>query len=342
MDGDASGKRKDRSGSATSRGVSTNDRSATDIRRQLDPSRSGPQSGSSAERRTYSRSSRSSASQASSSRRPSGSSNGSSSLGSKGKGEGNGKESMTRQDSLSQGALGTAGDLESGPSRYGDEFPWPGSSENAAYSTVDYTNSSWEFSRPGPPAPLTPPTLSDPIFPFESRRPSYAVSIPPELDGGFMHEANADYMAGSSSADIPSSSPPSMTDYPRRRSYTRSVPIGIPTPTTSASSSGETITSPYTFAPSSFPPSGPIFPPPPPGSDLPYDYQFVGGPGGPGVFYSEEVVDLHGEILSAVDDAGHSWTRHTRVYGGGACLACIGAGGEGGFYGDKVPLEDRR
>jgi hypothetical protein len=71
----------------------------------------------------------------------------------------------------------------------------------------------------------------------------------------------------------------------------------------------------------------------------------VGGPGGPGVLLSQEEIDLHGEIISVVDGAGHGWKRHTRVYGGGVCLACLaadGEGGDGGFYGDKVPLEDRR
>jgi hypothetical protein len=51
---------------------------------------------------------------------------------------------------------------------------------------------------------------------------------------------------------------------------------------------------------------------------------------------------VQGEIISVVDDAGHGWKRHTRVYGGGVCLACLASGGQGGFYGDRVPLEDRR
>jgi hypothetical protein len=52
---------------------------------------------------------------------------------------------------------------------------------------------------------------------------------------------------------------------------------------------------------------------------------------------------LQGEIISVMDDAGHGWKRHTRVYGGGVCLACVAAGDrEGGFYGDTVPLSERR
>lgn len=64
------------------------------------------------------------------------------------------------------------------------------------------------------------------------------------------------------------------------------------------------------------------------------------------MFLSQQEIDLQGEIISVMDDAGHGWKRHTRVYGGGVCLACVAAAGrdgvQGGFYGDKVPLEDRR
>lgn len=212
-----------------------------------------------------------------------------------------------------------------------------------------------QFSRPPPPPPLTPPTISGAFFPFENRRPSYAASIPPALDMSFIHQPNPEYGASSSSTDVLSSSPQSATAFPRRRSYTKSVPIGIPVPTTtaSASSSSETMTSgstTNTFSPSSYPPTSPLLPPPPPGHfeppSAPPEYEFVGGPGGPGVFLSQQEIDLQGEIISVMDDAGHGWKRHTRVYGGGVCLACVAAagrdGGQGGFYGDKVPLEDRR
>jgi hypothetical protein len=105
-----------------------------------------------------------------------------------------------------------------------------------------------------------------------------------------------------------------------------------------------------TFSPSSYPPTSPLLPPPPPGQyelppSAPPSYEFVGGPGGPGVFLSQQEIDLQGEIISVMDDAGHGWKRHTRVYGGGVCLACVAASGrdeQGGFYGDTVPLEDRR
>ncbi|KAL2152751.1 hypothetical protein VTH82DRAFT_5936 [Thermothelomyces myriococcoides] len=205
------------------------------------------------------------------------------------------------------------------------------------------------FSRPPPPLPLTPPTLHESHFPFEDREPSYASSVPPTPGRSFVRRPDPDPVAAPGSTNVFSSSPQSSTTLPQRRSYTKSVPIGMPasTATASASSSAKAATTSgesVPFSPSSYPPRSPILPPPPPSA--PPEYVFVGGPGGPGVVLSQQEISLQGEILSVVDSAGHGWKRHTRVYGGGVCLACIAAaardGGQGGFYGDKVPLEDRR
>lgn len=199
------------------------------------------------------------------------------------------------------------------------------------------------FSRPPPPPPLTPPTLSSAVFTFEDRRPSYAVSIPPQLDASFFRQPNPDYMASSTSSEFDhGASPQSATATPRRRSYTKSVPIGIPVPSGFSSSpthqsreigwGGSSVDS---FSPSSYPPSSPHLPPPPPvfHDEVIYDYDG----------HQQDEIDLQGEIISVLDDAGHGWKRHTRVYGGGVCLACVASGDrEGGFYGDKVPLEERR
>ncbi|KAL1844201.1 hypothetical protein VTJ49DRAFT_3857 [Mycothermus thermophilus] len=225
------------------------------------------------------------------------------------------------------------------------------------------------FQRPPPPLPMTPPALSNTIFPFENRRPSSVVSIPPALDMGFIRQPNQDYGAGySTSADAANSNPPSATPLPHRRSSTRSIPIGMPMPTVttieptaSAAASSPTrpipipgsSTSgfdPVTSLPSSYPPTAPFLPPPPPvPPSVPPNYVFVGGPGGPGVMLPQhEMINLEGEIVSVVDGSGNGWTRHTRVYGGGGpCLACAAARARdgdmaGGFYGDTVPLEDRR
>jgi len=181
--------------------------------------------------------------------------------------------------------------------------------------------------RPPPPPPLTPPTLSAAVFPFEDRRASLAHSIPAELETlpgvSFIHQPNPDYMASSSAAE-----PGSAPSTPRRRSYTKTLPIGIPTGSNSQDAFSGTSDAP---SPASFPSQSPLLPPPPPGhhDDMHGGLEIRGE------------IDVHGEIISVVDDGGAGWTRHTRVYGGGVCLACLANGG-GGFYGDKVPPEHRR
>lgn len=51
------------------------------------------------------------------------------------------------------------------------------------------------------------------------------------------------------------------------------------------------------------------------------------------------------EEESSSSGRGGGWRRHTRVYGGGICLACAtvgGRGGVGGYYGARVRPEDKR
>ncbi|KAK0652487.1 hypothetical protein B0T16DRAFT_387742 [Cercophora newfieldiana] len=337
MDGIDEERRKDHSepsASATSRGVSTSNPSAAGPRHQRNPPPSGARPPSPEDARRGNRSPRS-LPQPTPSRHLSGGSDGASDKAFKGKGPMVGHHSWgTRPRSPALGG-GSGSQFADAPSAFGGsaQYDVPGALDSSA---------SKPFARPPLPPPLTPPVLSTAAFPFEERRRSYAVSIPPELDTSFMHQPNPDYAGGSTSTDLYSSSPRSATATPRRRSYTKSIPIGIPATSATASSSSETMTSADTFSPSSYPPTSPLLPPPPPGHEFPYEYEFVGGPGGPGVLESYEEVDLHGEIISVTDDAGHGWKRHTRVYGGGVCLACAAAGEEGGFYGDKVPLADRR
>lgn len=223
----------------------------------------------------------------------------------------------------------------------------PGDSEGARHEHGDPTSASL-FSRPIPPPPLTPPTLVTGMFTFEDRRPSYAVSIPPQLDTSFIHQPNPDYMSTSTSAGFPAEyhitpSPKSATTTPARRPFTKSAPIGIPRlPSGSSSSPSDQspdmawgVSSTDTFSPASYPPSSPQLPPPPPGSYDKVIYDYDG--------HGQGEMDMQGQIISVMDDAGHGWKRHTRVYGGGACLACVAAGDKkGGFYGDKVPLSERR
>lgn len=216
--------------------------------------------------------------------------------------------------------------------------------ERAGYERLTSSSTS-PFSRPVPPPPLTPPAPYAGVFALEDRRPRYAVSIPARLDASFIHQPNPDYMSSSSSISAESHQEPnprSSAATPRRRSYTKSVPIGITMPSGSSSSSSHQshdgawgMSSTDTFSSASYPPSSPQLPPPPPGSYdvVIYDYDDR----------RQEEIDLQGEIISVMDDAGHGWKRHTRVYGGGVCLACVAAGErQGGFYGDKVPLSERR
>lgn len=168
--------------------------------------------------------------------------------------------------------------------------------------------------------PLTPPTLSAKTLALEERRLSAALSTTGDLHSSFFHQPDPDHSAHppfSSSTVLPKTDSPST---PRRRSYTKALPLGPPQPVSFLEEDG-TITP---FSPSSFPSSSPILP------LAPHD-----------AFHATNA-DMEGEMTSAMDDSGADWRRHTRVYGGGVCLACLASGGEGGFYGDRVRPEEKR
>lgn len=159
-----------------------------------------------------------------------------------------------------------------------------------------------------PPAPhLTPPELSPAIFSIEDAL---------HRQDSFIHQPNPDYMASTSPFAQTGSEHPSR---PRRRSYTRTIPIGIPAP---RQASCEADSADLLFSPSSYPPASPLLPPPPPPGACRPD-----GGRGP----TRRGVDVKGEIISALD-------------GGGPCLACAASGGQhgGGFYGATVALEEMR
>lgn len=113
-----------------------------------------------------------------------------------------------------------------------------------------------------------------------------------------------------------------------------------------------TVTTEYDYhdvrpdGPSSFPPTSPLLPPPPPGSDN-YDYALdLLSPVYQDSHMDDDAEDHgnyeithHHEDMSQQDDVP-IWMRHTRSFGGGVCLACLANGG--GFYGENVPLEERR
>lgn len=146
----------------------------------------------------------------------------------------------------------------------------------------------------------------------------------------------------------------------RRGHWTDSILLGSP-----ASTTGLNVVS---ISPSSYPSTSPLLPPPPPITTMttmeyPFDPAAVMFPGG-GAVIDEGITMVpppvhHDEAGSPVGtgprhgaaftsdcynydyntDAG--WKRHTRVYGGGVCLACAEAV-DGGFYGSRVRPEDKR
>ncbi|TRX90321.1 hypothetical protein FHL15_008866 [Xylaria flabelliformis] len=176
--------------------------------------------------------------------------------------------------------------------------------------------------RPPPPMPLTPSAPSTTFFSFQDRRLSVSASTNGDYDPTLTQGGNSDINSAESTTIVPNvraSSPISM-----RRSYTKIFPLDPLQPTSSKETEMEHASS--AFAPSSFPSSSPIL------------------PLAPHAALESKEIDVSGEIVSVMDDSGAGWKRHTRVYGGGVCLACLASGGNhgGGFYGENVPLDQRR
>lgn len=234
--------------------------------------------------------------------------------------------------------------------------PKSGKGPSAADATATDAAAGFPFvahHRP-PPPPLTPPTLSASIFYLEERsRPGYAASIPPNMETdpqvAFMYQPNPDYITDvvltddAAGASGEPSTARSTSGSPQRRSYARMIPI----PRGPAASAIGSPQSANDGLASSFPPTSPQLPPPPPlTSFAPGEVEddqmgkMLVGEGDDGEVARE--IGVRGEIISVLDDAGAGWKRHTRVYGGGVCLACLAAENGGGFYGENVPLEDRR
>lgn len=177
------------------------------------------------------------------------------------------------------------------------------------------------MSRPPPAPPLTPPELSTTVFTYEERSRSQQ---------SFIHQPNPDYTSESPvSPEDHSVSMSPLTS--RRRSYNKTLPIGIPTQPTRSVSEADAVAD-LTTSPSSYPPTSPLLPPPPPGFPAWADGT------------KARNIDVQGEIISLLDGDGAGWSRHTRVYGGGVCLACAAAGTDhgGGFYGSTVRPEEMR
>ncbi|KAG9255675.1 uncharacterized protein F5Z01DRAFT_552096 [Emericellopsis atlantica] len=183
------------------------------------------------------------------------------------------------------------------------------------------------ITRPPPAPPLTPPELSSTVFAFANRPHS------PSHDS-LIHQPNPDYISLSASG---AGSPPDATAasaQPMRLSYSRTIPIGVPITRQSSASESDTY-----FSPSSYPPSSPLLPPAPPTDMAAHLDTDEPSPA------RARDIELRGEIVGVLDGQGVGWTRHTRVYGGGPCMACAAAGrahGDGGFYGPNVMPEEMR
>lgn len=215
---------------------------------------------------------------------------------------------------------------------------------------------------------------------FENRVPvaRYAPSTPTELEAVAIDSPGSGHYPGQTPGYIMDGTSPNTEDSGEgsragsshyslssssstRRSSTRniSIPAGADGPSSAGLMDGYQGRSPRSsnsFSPSSYPPASPLLPPPPI-SDYPFDAAAVMFPGpgavdgGVRVVYMDHEHDHahdhedsgHGEAAGAFGHSGgSSWTRHTRVYGGGGvCLACAAAGG-GGFYGARVRPEDKR
>ncbi|KAI1823391.1 hypothetical protein F4861DRAFT_323707 [Xylaria intraflava] len=180
--------------------------------------------------------------------------------------------------------------------------------------------------RPALAVPITSPVSSTTFFSFQDRRPSTTASVHGDFDPNLTQQLNSGgYVSQATAAlgpDVKSSSPRPI----EKQSYTRILPLDSLRTGASTDLETEQLRS-STFAPSSFPSSNPIL------------------PIAPHAVLESGEADAGGEIGSVLDDSGASWKRHTRVYGGGVCLACLASGGhgsDGGFYGENVPLDQRR
>ncbi|KAL2107369.1 hypothetical protein VUR80DRAFT_5307 [Thermomyces stellatus] len=165
-----------------------------------------------------------------------------------------------------------------------------------------------------------------PLPPLTPAAPAQPPVFAPEhgvLGASLMHQPNPDYLSHTAPSSQPSDEPPLEAS---RNPHSRTIPVSIPTPPPLRARHSDSTTSSDEghFSSRSFPSSTPFLPPPPPAFDD-----------------RGKSVDVQAEVISVTDGFGAGWTRHTRVYGGGVCLACAASGGEGGFYGATALRPER-
>lgn len=212
-----------------------------------------------------------------------------------------------------------------------------------------------DFSRPPPPSMMASTAANHAIFglpqsPFQPVQP-----LPVNMTGadsfslvGGLRLDQVDTRNADSVEPMDPMSNPSSTATDRRHQITSISIPSAPTPRTRA----DYPSSDDVMFPSSYPSASPSLPPPPSTTDYHFDPSAVmySGPGAvvdggirmvpPHNHGEGGAVDFH--VHEAYDNSSASWQRHTRVYGGGVCLACAAAAGDGGFYGARVRPEDRR
>ncbi|KAI1270715.1 hypothetical protein F5Y18DRAFT_20189 [Xylariaceae sp. FL1019] len=173
---------------------------------------------------------------------------------------------------------------------------------------------------------VTTPLRSTAVFSFQDRRLSMAASVNGDYDARLMDHMSSGPNSRPSTDSTVDTTANSSTQASSPVSLRKSHPRDIEHAHTGPSATNDGDDDALSFSPSSFPSSNPILPLAPHVA-----------------FETEETDDTGAYVL--LEDNGVDWQRHTRVYGGGVCLACLASGGdhdEGGFYGENVPLEDRR
>ncbi|KAI2624133.1 hypothetical protein GGS21DRAFT_329865 [Xylaria nigripes] len=183
------------------------------------------------------------------------------------------------------------------------------------------------MTRPPPARPHIPPLLSTTVFSLQDRRSSMAASVQGDFDPSLTQPMKTDLYLPESTSSIGPNMKNSSPEALQKTAYTRVLPLNALSHLSAPTNPKTEQQSSTAFAPSSFPSSSPIL------------------PLAPHAALESTEIDVTGEIVSVLDDSGAGWKRHTRVYGGGVCLACLASGshgGDGGFYGENVPLDQRR
>lgn len=188
---------------------------------------------------------------------------------------------------------GPSGAADSGLPQQGHQAP--ATAEGQARSAPGQSDGTGSGDAPLPRYIMARPPPAAPLTP-----PAPSHVFTPEhgaLGASLIHQPNPDYLTPTSPLPTTSSDPTAP--------QAQSSPLSIPAPHSHSSSSDANP------SPRSFPSPTPFLPP---------AFDEAG-----------KSVDVQGEVVSVTDGFGTGWTRHTRVYGGGVCLACA-ASGEG-FYG---------